>query len=296
MPILLFLIGLIFAECANYVSTIAGTGSGGNSGNGGAATSAALYWPMGIELDSSGNVFFAERYNHVVRKITVSNGILSLVAGSCSTSAASSVCTSSTSAGSFCGDGGAATSACLNNPFQISLDSSDNLYIADTTNHRIRKVTNGVITTIAGTGTGGYDYDGIAATSAKINSPFGVAIDSSGNVYIGDGSNNRIRKVAASNGYISTVAGTGTAGWVDGTSATFTTPTYLAIYSGNLYISDRYSHKIRKLEVTTGIVSSIAGTGATGSTGDGGAATSATLNNPLGIAFDSSGNYLQVNY
>ncbi len=115
-------------------------------------------------------------------------------------------------------------------------------------------------------------------------------------MYIGDGTNNRIRKVAASNGYISTVAGTGTAGYADGTSATFTTPSYLAIYSGNLYISDRYSHKVRKLDVTTGIVSTVAGTGTSGSGGDNGVATSATLNSPLGIAFDSSGNYLRITY
>ncbi len=133
LPILLFLIGLIFAECANYVSTIAGTGASGNSGNGGAATSAALYWPMGIELDSAGNVLFAERYNHVVRKITVSNGILTLVAGSCSTSAASTVCTSSTATGSHCGDGGAATSACLNNPFQIRCVISSSIFTITST-------------------------------------------------------------------------------------------------------------------------------------------------------------------
>ena len=152
------------------ISTFAGTGTGGFSGDGSAATSATLNYPRGVAVDSSANVYIADWLNARIRKVTVSTGIITTIAG-----------------GGASGDGSAATSASLNFPQGVALDSSGNVYIADYSNHRVRKVTiaTGLISTIAGTGNSGYFGDNAAATSAKVYGPVGVAIDSSGtNKYI----------------------------------------------------------------------------------------------------------------
>jgi len=193
--------------------------------------------------------------------------------------------------GNSFGDGGTATEAQLRYPSGVAVDSSGNLYIADTGNHRIRKVdTDGVITTVAGTGSSGYSGDGGAATEAQLSSPSGVAVDSSGNLYIADSGNNRIRQVDT-NGVITTVAGGGFDG--DGgaaTSARLSYPSGVAVdSSGNLYIADKGKHRIRKVD-TNGVISTVAGDGTTGYSGDFGAAAEAQLDNPSGVAVDSSGN------
>jgi len=163
------------------ISTIAGAGTGGYSGDGGAATSAQLYNPTGLAVDASGNVYIADNNNHRIRKVATS-GNISTIAGN--------------GTGGYSGDGGAATSAKLNGPPVVVVDASGNVYIADYSNHRVRKVdTTGNISTIAGTGTAGYSGDGGAATSAKLDRPYGVALDASGNIYIADQGNNRIRKI-----------------------------------------------------------------------------------------------------
>ena len=261
------------------ITTIAGTGTVGNSGDGGAATSAQLYYPTGVSVDISGNVYIADQYNHKIRKVT-SAGIITTLAG--------------TGTAGYNGDGNAATSAQLNYPMAVSVDVSGNVYIAEGGNNKIRMVTSsGIITTIAGTGTIGSSGDGGAATSAQLNGPAGVSVDISGNVYIADGNNNKIRKVTSA-GIITTLAGTGTAGYNgDGNAATSAQLNYpMAVsvdVSGNVYIAEGGNNKIRMV-TSSGIITTIAGTGTPGDSGDGGAATSAQLYYPNGVSVDISGN------
>jgi sugar lactone lactonase YvrE len=267
------------------IATVAGnaTGSYGFSGDGGQATSAMIDNAYGIACDTSGNIYIADTFNQRIRKLTVSTGIITTVAGN----------------GSFGygGDGGQATSAMLSYPFYVALDTSGNIYIADAYNYVIRKVSisTGVITTMAGNGTRGYSGDGGQATSAMMKDSFGVVVDTSGNVYISDSNNNRIRKVNVSTGVITTVAGTGTFGYSgDGkqaTSALLHLPTAIAFDTfGNVYFSDQYNFRIRKVTISTGVITTVAGTGEYGYTGDGGQATATSLAGPSGIALDESGN------
>jgi uncharacterized protein (TIGR03437 family) len=273
---------------AYTIYTVAGNGTGGFSGDGGPATSAELHQPQGVAVDSAGNVYIADQINNRIRKL--SNGVITTVAGN-------GVITGN-GTGGFSGDGGPATSAQLNQPYRVAVDSFGNLYIADTNNYRIRKVSNGVITTVAGNGTLGYSGDGGPATSAELGLlEGGIAVDSAGNLYIGETHNlsglggDRVRKV--SNGVITTVAGNGTYGFSgDGgpaTSGELNLPGGLAVDSaGNLYIDDTNNYRIRK--VSNGVITTVAGNGTYGFSGDGGPATSAQLNEAFGIAFDSDGN------
>jgi len=262
---------------AGVISTIAGNGTAGSGGDGGASTSAQLHSPQGIAVDASGNVYVADTQNARVRKI--SNGAINTVAGS--------------GTAGFGGDSGAATSAQLNIPAGLAVDGASNLYIADFSNNRVRKVTpGGTITTLAGNGLAGYAGDGGPATGAQLTTPMGVATDSSGNVYIADTGNNAVRMVNSS-GIISTVAGNGLAGYSgDGGQAVLAmvgSPTGVAVDpSGNLYISDG-SLRVRKV-YSSGFINTIAGNGARGYSGDGGVALSATMDGPAGIALASNGN------
>ena len=255
----------------------AGTGVAGSLGDGGAATSAMLGLPEGLAVDSSGDLFIADPANDRIREVTP-NGTISTVAGSGNYG--------------YNGDGGLATNAWLSYPTAVAVDASNNLYIADTNNNRVREVSGGVISTIAGNGTNGFSGDGAAATSAQLNSPGGVVVSGS-NVYIADTNNNRVREV--SGGTINTVAGNNfCCNVADGgaaTSAWLASPLGLAVdSSGNLYISDSNNQRIR--EVAGGNISTFVGTGNYGYNGDGEAATSAQLRTPDAIAFDASGNLL----
>ena len=265
---------------AGIITTFAGTGAQGNSGDDGAAISATLYWPKGVTLDISGNVYIADTYNRKIRMVN-KNGIITTIAGS------------GTQGDS--GDGDAAISAQLGGPSGVSVDISGNVYIADYYSNKIRKVnTAGIITTIAGTGIAGDGGDGGAAVSANLNSPYGVSVDISGNVYIADYWNHKIRMVNSA-GMITTLAGTGVQG--DGgddaraaTSTQLNDPFGVSVdISGNVYIADLGNHKIRMV-TRTGIITTIAGTGTPGDSGDGGAATSAQLYYPNGVSVDISGN------
>ena len=267
------------------ITAFAGTGSGG--GDGGPAVDARLSRPSGVAVDGEGNVYIADTFNHRIRKVD-STGTITTIAGSGRTGLNN---------GGFGGDGGPATAARLREPHGVAVDGAGNLYIADTGNHRIRKVdTSGVITTIAGSG-GGFNGDGGPAIDAQLYSPHGVAVDGAGNLYIADFRNNRVRKVD-STGTITTIAGTGPSGYLgiyggDGgpaVDAQLYFPSDVALDgAGNLYIADVRNDRIRKVD-STGTITTIAGSGGRGFGGDGGPAVDAQLNQPSGVALDGAGN------
>jgi trimeric autotransporter adhesin len=286
---------------AGTISTVAGDGNqcGVHTdpcGDGGAATSAKLCQPGGLAVAGT-DLYIADMCDHRVRKVTA--GTISTVAGT------GTQCSPATGA---CGDTGSATApgANLSFPSGVAVDGSGNLYIADTGDNRIRKVTAGTITTFAGSGTPCPDSttacgDTSAAAPANLNQPRGVALDGAGNLLIADTADHRIRKVTA--GTISTVAGTGsacspsTSSCSDGGSPTFAdlnTPFAVApVGAGTFFIADQGNHKIRL--VTGGLIRTVAGTGTpcgsgTAACGDGGAATAGSMNQPSGVAADGSGN------
>ena len=268
------------------ITTVAGNGTSGFVGDGATAISAQLSYPRGVALDSAGNLYIADTSNHRIRKVDAS-GTITTVAGN--------------GTPGFSGDGATAISAQLSYPLGVALDSLGHLYIADTSNHRIRKVdASGTITTVAGNGTPGFAGDGATATNAQLRTPTGVALDSAGNLYIADSNNHRIRKVNAS-GTITTVAGNGTPGFggdgATATSARLSSPVGVALDSaGHLYIADYNNHRIRKVDATSGTITTVAGNGTSGFAGDGATATSALLNAPLGVALDSTGHLYIADY
>jgi len=259
------------------ITTIAGTGAPGYSGDGGPATAAMLYSPYGVALDTAGNIYIADTNNNRIRKVD-STGTITTVAG--------------TGSSTHSGDGGPATAAGINMGAGVAVDATGNLYIADW-NNRIRKVTPaGIISTVAGSGTSGYAGDGGPATLAQFRTPYGITVDSAGNIYIADQNNYRIRKVDTG-GTVTTVAGTGTYGCSAATglatTLTLTYPWGLAVDpSGNLYFADLSCYRVRKLS-PNGVMSTVAGTGSAGFSGDGGPAISAMLNYPSGIWLDGAG-------
>jgi hypothetical protein len=283
---LVFLFFLFFAK-AQIISTIAGTGGNGYSGDGGLATNAWIYRPTHAIADTSGNLYIADFQNNRIRKVNTS-GIISTLAG--------------TGVSGYTGDGGPATSAKLNGPTALAFDSVGNLYVAEQYNYCIRKIniSTGIISTVAG-GTGyGFSGDGGPATSAKFAYPVGLAIDKHGNMYISDMGNNRIRKVNAL-GVISTYVGNGVAGYGgDGgpaTSAVIKSPNNICLDSvGNLYVADNGNFRIRKINLNDSIFT-IAGNGTPASGGgDGGLATLATVGNTFAVACDHYGNiYISEN-
>ncbi len=262
---------------SGIVTTLAGSGAAGFSGDGGPATIARMTDPSGVVTDTFGNLYVGEGSS--IRKIDTL-GIISTYAGK-------------DSAG-YSGDGGPATSAKIYNPEELAIDKSGNIYIADASNHRIRKVSpSGIISTVAGTGVPGFSGDGGPATSAQIHTPEGLSVDDAGNIYIGDLNNLRIRKVNTA-GIISTYVGNGTSGWTGdngpATAAEITLATGLRNdKEGNLYIADANNSLIRKVDAS-GIITTIAGNGIFAYAGDGGPATNAELNGAVGVNVDQSGN------
>lgn len=264
---------------SGIITTFAGTGTAGYSGDGGYATSAKLLGPVGVAIDVLGNVYISE-LNNIIRKVSPS-GIITTFAG--------------TGIAGYTGDGGAAISAKLDSPTDIIIDESGNLYFTDFNNNVVRKISpSGIISTFAGTGTAGYSGDGGSANLATLNQPTGIDFDASGNMYIADRVNNVIRKVNTS-GIISTFAGNGIAGYAgDGglaSSAKLYYPTGISFdIIGNLFISDANNSVIRKIN-PSGNISTYAGNHTAGYSGDGGTATDAQLSVSLaGLETDIEGN------
>ena len=269
-------------DAAGVITTVAGGGTQGYGGDGGAAVAAQLNQPRDVALDGAGNLYFADWGSNRIRKVDAA-GVITTVAGD--------------GTQGYGGDGGAAVAAQLNQPRDVALDGAGNLYFADRGNHRIRKVdAAGMISTAAGGGLGG---DGGPAVAAQLNRPTDVALDGAGNLYIADAGNRRIRKVDAAGG-ISTVAGDGTQGFGgDGGPAveaflSFTSAVALDAAvaldgAGNLYIADAGNQRIRKVDAA-GVITTVAGDGTPGFGGDGGPAVAARLNGPRGVALDAAGN------
>jgi sugar lactone lactonase YvrE len=260
------------------ITTVAGNGASGYTGDGGAAILAQVSGPSGMALDGAGNLYIADQKNNVIRKIDA-NGVITTFAG--------------TGTQGYSGDGGPATEARLRSPGSVALDAAGNVFIGDG-NYAVRKVTaDGTIATVAGTGQ--YDYvggtgDGGPATSAPLGASFRIALDSVGNLYIADGA--RLRMVGL-DGMINTVAGTGKDGYSgDGgpaIDAQVNCTTVKVAPDGEIYLADIYNSVVRRISLD-GVITTVIGNGNFGYGGDGGPATQAELRNPTDIAVDASGN------
>lgn len=267
---------------ADTISKVAGTGTGGFSGDGGAAVAADLSKPAGIAVDSQGNLFIADTGNNRVREVNTA-GVISTIAGD-------GACVRDT-----LGNGGPALSASLCGPTGIAIDSTG-VYVADTGHNEVRRISNGTITDVAGNNTQGYSGDGGPATKAALSSPTGVVLDTLHDLFVSDTGNYIVREVSAG-GTITTFAGIpGHSGYSGNggpaTKAKLGAPTGLGLDpSGNLYVSDTANHVLRKVD-TTGTITTFAGTGSQGFSGDGGPATRAKLSFPTGaVAVDGTAVY-----
>jgi hypothetical protein len=287
------------------ITTVAGSGSLSFSGDGGQATNAGMYLykgsylSYGLAVDSAGDLFIADAGNHRIRKVDT-NGIITTIAG--------------TNSFGFSGDGGPAVNAQLFGPSGVAVDNFGNVFIADTWNNRIREVSlNGIITTVAGTNASGFlsngdnpgfSGDGGLAVNANLALPNGVAVDSSGNLFIADTWNNRIRKIDVT-GIITTLAGSGQSYSVSGssigsysgdggtaTNATLNQPYGVTVDAyDDVFIADYKNNRIRMV-LANGIINTVAGSGASSDSGDGGAATNAGIAQPSGVGMDIYGNLL----
>src|SRR5438094_4014306 len=272
-------------DTSGRITTVAGIGVGGYGGDGGPATEAALNSPEGVAVDAAGNIYIADSFNNRIRKVDTS-GVITTIAGNGSPQ--------------YTGEG-VATQVSLNDPTCVAADKIGNLYIADNSSHRISKLnlSRGIISTIAGTGIGGFSGDGGPASAAQVFNPTHLATDQAGNLYIADYTNHRIRKISAGSGIITTVAGSATPGNHGGysgdggpaTSAQFNNPAGVAIdAAGNLYIADAQNKRVRKVD-TSGIVSTIAGGG---TNGDGCSSETAALKFPIHVALSPEVTHIYI--
>ena len=280
--------GALSVMVPGQINTVAGDGcltDGSCPSSGGTlATQSALKLPLGETTDATGILYVSDTGGNRIRKVDLAGNITTIA--------------NSSGVAGLSGDGGSAVFAEINQPSAIAVDGAGNIIFADTGNNAIRKIdgVTGKISTIAGNlGSAGYSGDGNPAVSALLSSPQGLAIDSTGNLYIADTGNDCIREVSLSTQLIKTVAGNGSAGFSgDGgaaVSAQFDQPWGIAVdANGNLYVADFGNNRIRKIDIATGTVTTIAGNGNSSFSGDGGAATAATLNGPAGVAVDNAGN------
>ncbi|HUO83690.1 MAG TPA: hypothetical protein VM534_01125, partial [Thermoanaerobaculia bacterium] len=263
---------------SGFIITVAGNGSYNSAGDGGPATAASVGFPADVAVDAMGNLYISQ--SSLIRRVTP-EGTISRFAG--------------TGSAGFSGDGGPATTARLDTVNGLALDPQEQgLYLVDRANNRVRRIdlASGIITTVAGNGLRGYTGDGGPATAARMDNPWDVAIDAAGNLFIADTINDRIRRVSAETGIISTVAGNGNGGFSgDGGSATggqLDSPTGVAVDAqGNLFIADQFNDRVRK--VTAGMITTYAGRGTRGLGGDEGAATAAAIGYPVAVSVDRSG-------
>ncbi len=264
------------------ITTIAGTGAPGFSGDGGNATAAQLLYPCGVAVDNAaGIVYIADCGNNRIRAVAA--GKITTVAGSATRG--------------YAGDGGLATAASLKGPSGVAVDALHNLYIADSANNVIREVaaSSGKISTIAGDHFAGGAGDGGQATAARLNCPFGVALDASGNLYIADQNNYEIREVNSSTHIITTIAGDTVNGSFGGdgsqaTAAYLWYPTGVSLdATGNIYIADSWNYRVRMISKSTGVITTFAGNGTPTYSGDGGSPTAAGLGLLGGVTVAPSG-------
>jgi hypothetical protein len=265
---------------SGIITTVAGNGMGGFTGDGGSALLARLNGPAGVAVDTLGNLYIADLQNARIRKVDAFTGTITTIAG--------------TGSGTYDLDDVPATMASIWGPQDVCLDKFGNLFIADGFNYRIRKVTPaGIISTYAGTGLVGYSGEGTDVDTSRLPFISGICSDTTGNIYIASNTISRVMKISTT-GIINTVAGNGGATYagdgIPATNAQFT-PVKITINNiGDLFIADRYVSRIYKVDGSTGIFYNVSGTGIVGDSGDGTAATAATLNNPSGVALDACGN------
>jgi len=289
----LLLLGMLLTAMAAWgegVGTIrsaVGTGEQGYSGDGGPAVGARLDQPFHCSKDRHGNLYVADTFNHCIRRVDAQTGAIVTVAG--------------TGKSGYSGDGGPAVRATLNEPYGVLPDRRGNLFIVDRLNAAIRRVDakTSVITTYAGTGTKGYIGDGGPATAAQMREPNALDFDPSGDLYIADVSDNRIRKVDSETGVITTVCGAGrresTGDGGPAAKASLNGARGVAFdRAGNMVLCEREGNRIRKVDAQTGIIRTIAGTGQKGYGGDGGSALEATFNGPKWVHVGADGHIYVV--
>jgi streptogramin lyase len=280
-PLLVLFTASVFGA-APTVSTFAGTGTKGNTGDGGPATKAQLNNVFGIVRGSDGALYVCDCMNHQIRKVAA-DGTISTVAG--------------TGTKGYAGDGGPATKAQLNEPYEVRFDPAENLVFVERANHCVRRVDakTGIISTVAGTGGKlGFGGDGGLATAALFNQPHSIQLDKEGNLYICDIVNHRVRRVDAKTGIVTTFAGTGgkepTPDGAKFAAAPLRGPRAIDFdRDGNLWLALREGNAVYKLDLKAGTLQHIAGTGKTGFTGNGGPAKAATLSGPKGISIAPDG-------
>jgi len=271
------------------ITTVAGNGQSGDSGDGGPAAQAQLSTPEALALDNTGHLYIADSYNARVRMVDLHTGVITTVAGNGQDGAS--------------GDGGPAAHAELSFPKGLALDNAGHLYIADSYNSRVRVVNlhTGVITAVVGNGKQGDSGDGGPATHAQLNEPDSLALDHAGHLYIADSKNERVRVVDLHTGLITTFVGNGLSGGRgDGgptTQAELDRPDGLALdNAGHLYIADSRNNRVRVVNLHTGVITAVAGNGHSGANGDGEPATQAQLNDPAGLALDNAGHLYIADY
>jgi hypothetical protein len=264
---------------SGFISTVAGDGSAGAAGDGGPATAAQISNPAGVAIDGAGNLFIADSGNNAVRRVDAMTGLITTFAGQLGVAG-------------YQGDGGAATSALLSSPHGLALMPGGDLVISDTGNNAVRlvNITTHQISTIAGTGVAGYNQDGIAATAAELNDPYGVAVRSDGTLAIADLENQRVRLVSPA-GIISTAAGTGQRNGGTPVEQQLDGPADVAFDpAGDLFIADAGNNRVRLILATSGAIQTVVGINSEQFTGDGGPADQASIYGPYALFFDAVGN------
>jgi DNA-binding beta-propeller fold protein YncE len=270
------------------ITTVVGTGERGFAGDGGPAGRALLNGPFDIGFDTAGNLYFSDTFNHRIRRVDARSGLISTVAGN--------------GEAGYRGDGGAATLASLNEPYGVAVDRDGNIYVADRHNHCVRRIdgASGIVTTVAGTGNAGFGGDGGPAAQAGLVEPNGLGFDpGERRLFIADVADNRVRVVDLARGTIATFAGTGEAahsgdGGPANLAGVWGARAVKIAADGRVYILERQGSSLRAIDSTSGVITTVAGTGARGYAGDGGPARAAVFDAPKEMTIDPEGDVLIV--